>query len=185
MKTWMRVACFILVAGLWAIPAHAQTPIDPVVLVNRTDPPPPNYTLTVAPTQSLPFQVLYSALPITIEWSPTNGTDLLHQLFIEFMSVPSNLSLSGSSDIWGQWQIITGTPPGDVELEFYNQFSSPEPCIVNNAVASCQGYMSPGESASISLSPEPKSALLFGTGLALFFLITRRRMLPQSRKELA
>ena len=201
-----RVLCFLIILGSSAVAAYAQTPVDPIARINFGPDPPCDFGVTVfcivptlldsgspgppavPPTYSGFLSVPYSPT-LDIVFSFDDGAlprDILSGAQLTFFSlqytgVPVGTTLSCESDIWNTCGSVTGQPAG-VALITY---TGGGPCLDGGSVLlACPGYLTYQEGATvanlplpgISAVPEPSSMVLFGTGVILLFVGTKRRI---------
>jgi hypothetical protein len=190
-----RVLCCLMILGISAVAAYAQTPVDPTARINSGFDPAcgsggvlclidylPNAfgTLKGSAELSVPFS---SSLHVLFSFDDAahnvNHGAILKELFLQYTGVPDGTSVSCESDIWKDCGQVTGQPSGIVLFFFKN----PGFCLDGGSVLlSCPGFMTYQEGANVtnlpdvSAVPEPSSIVLFGTGVILLFVGTKRRI---------
>jgi PEP-CTERM motif len=192
-----RVFCFLILFGISAIAAEAQTPVDPTVLVIKKDPAGCNglgQPLCYSGTPS-PLVEAFSSLPLSFEY---DGSGNLNSLLLELTGVPNGTPLYCQTDIWQFCSFTVSSDPGhpgdfDVTFDLFDVTPGvPGPCAndgVHAIAPTCPGFLAPGDGFGVSLlpyigvTPEPGSMLLFGTGLLMFGIVLRRRVGARLSRE--
>jgi hypothetical protein len=178
-----RIFLFLVILGSSAAATYAQT--DPVILNN--DPAAPScpaapaagvtYTDTLiivnVPGADATATVNENfTQPLPIIYCPTSSPgDLLASITEYFNNVPASDTLFGSqSNIW-QDSLLSGPSDGIEELVLSGTAG---PCHYDDGADTCTG-LAPGEVDYVSISPEPNSMILFGTGLIILLFVASKR----------
>ena len=155
--------------GLLAGATYSQT--DPTVQINK-DPPAiscsssgPVLCYDGTETALTPLVESFNN-PQDFQFDPSDPNALLTNFYFAFKDVPPLTELTCASNIWAACPNIIPANGGQVEWHFSG--GSP-------------GYLVSGEGGIVTLSPEPTSIVLFGTGLMLVLIAIKRR--PYARPE--
>jgi len=106
-----------------------------------------------------------------------NPAAILSELFLQYTDVPALTSFECESDIWAS---CAQSDLGGGVTQF--ALTGSGLCVDDATLYTCPGFMSAQEGATatntplVSPVPEPGSMALFGTGLILLFVGTRRRI---------
>jgi hypothetical protein len=184
-----RAVCFLLLFGISAAAAYAQTPVDPIILVQKMDPAscggagqPMCY-----PGSPVPLVETYSStLSLAFLYDPSNPMSKLTTLELELIDVPDSVLFTCETNIYTTCAqgAGSGTPPaGDYNVLFI--LTGAGHCLQDGgAGGTCPGFLASGDGFSITeeplilATPEPASIILFGSGLLLFAGVLRRRWMP-------
>jgi hypothetical protein len=184
-----------MILGSSAVAAYAQTPVDPVARINSGFDPACGSGGVLCLINYLPnaLGTLKGSAELSVPYSPTLSVEFsfddaahnvnplakLSELFLKYTGVPDGTILSCESDIWKNCGLVTGQPAGVALFAFTGGGA----CLDGGTVLLvCPGFMTYQEGATvdnlpgISAVPEPSSMVLFGTGVILLFVGTKRRM---------
>ena len=180
MKKLMCVACFLIVFGSAAMATHAQTPVDPFagdshVILNGPDPcgMVEKYCVDLTYTGTgTGFFFLAPPTPLPGPPPETCAADNFRCKAIDGPCLP--LSLKEGCfygflfyDFMGDW----GQVPGDADFSLYT--NSPITLSLAGTSLVCTGVGCDGP--DVTFTPEPGTALLYMTGLALLVGFGRKR----------
>lgn len=173
-----RTFCFLIVLGSLSVVASGQTPIDPKVIINKIgDPACGGSGQPMCYDGSKPLKVAFA--PVLSFAFVYDGPPNLTELFLRFTGVPTGTEFQCQTDIW---TTCTTAALGAHRIQFH-MFGGPGTCTSNGGVmATCPGFLAPGDGftldvvPSVSATPEPASVFLFGTGLIIVLLVTKRRL---------
>jgi hypothetical protein len=176
--------CFLIILGSSAIAAHAQTPIDPSVIINRGT----GYPACSAapPTQCFdgknPIVESFNNGMFSFDFAYTNTHKDLLKLILKITGVPEGTPYTCHSDIWSECDIKIPKPdkedPGVEPPELVTVTFT-----LSGEDATHTGFLPkfvPGqppatfgvdELAPLSGTPEPGTWVLFATGIFAFALI--------------
>jgi hypothetical protein len=172
-----RAFCFLILFGSSAIVAYAQTPVDPLIQINGSfDPACGGGGEPVCFAGGTLDEVYGSPVDFVYD-----GVGDLYSMTLVFTSVPQPVFFECETNIWTN---CSSEAVGSTEV--FDLYDTPAdtggpPCFASGG-STCPGYMIPDEEGDvtqtplISDAPEPGSIFLFGTGLILFFVGTRRRL---------
>jgi hypothetical protein len=175
-----RVFCFFVILGSSAAAAFAQTPVDPIARINlAVDPACGGVSEPECYNGVGPLQFTYSpTLDAEFVYDPANPSSLLTTLVLQYLGVPTGTNFVCQSDIW---ETCSQSDLGGGITQF-TLTGGPGPCQQNGGVsATCPGDVASMDGVTvtntpvISETPEPAPIFLFGTGLLLIFVGTRRR----------
>ena|SRR3984893_3154848 len=169
----VRVLGLIAILFSPLIAVKAQTPIDPKVIINKTDPMcgdagfvcytgDPTATPAWDGTKTDPLVESFLS-PMSFVYSPGDTSAKLFNLYFAFTDVPPGTEFTCESNIWSVCAVVSSPTAGNVEWHLSG------------------GSLSFDEGASVTLeplisqTPEPTSALLFVTGLIAIFVAAKRR----------
>jgi len=188
-----RMFCFLIILGASAVAAYAQTPVDPIARINGIGDPECDGITILCITDYMPnaiatndgtavLSVVYSP-DLDIEFSfddpahDIHSPAILGELFLQYTDVPALTSFECESNIWAH---CAQTDLGGGVTQF--ALTGSGLCVDDATLYTCPGFMSAQEGATatntpiVSPVPEPGSMALFGTGLILLFVGTRRRI---------
>jgi PEP-CTERM motif-containing protein len=181
-----RVLCFLIIFGSSAIAAYAQTSVDPLVKVEGVgDPACGGSGQPVCFDGSGPLVETYGS-PVSFVYDCGEGcTTPLYSMTLEFIDVPPpppTLFFECETNIWTDCS-QGSSGPTTVEFSFFDTppDSGGPPCSAGGGTT-CPGYMTPNEEATVTITPlvsdtpEPSTIILFGTGLILLFVGSKRRV---------
>jgi len=172
-----RVLCFLIIFGSSAIAAYGQTPVDPLVKLEGVGEPTcaddPTYICYTDTTN--PLMETYGE-PNNFIWA---GAGDLNSLTLEIIDAPAGVIWECQTNIW------TDCADQEVSGNWFFYFTDdtdtfPAPC--NAGAGSCSGFLTPDELVDYTQTPllvdtpEPGTIILFGTGLILFFVGSKRRV---------
>ncbi len=170
-----RVACFLILLGFSAIAAQAAiTPVDPSsvlgdpTIIFKGDPPgctPPFcYNLSYTDAPNIVFFNVTPPLPVppTYNCVTTGG-------------------LNCSVDVFGGEFITVGLQGDNNENFSLSITGGPVTLTIPSSGISCiGGDCTPGESITLDPIPEPRTALLYLTGLVFLGWLIRKRLVANS-----
>jgi hypothetical protein len=187
-----RMFCFLIILGASAVAANAQTPVDPIARINGIgDPACGGAILCITDYMPNAFGTLNGSAVLSVPYSPDldvefsfddpahdiNPAAILSELFLQYTDVPALTSFECESDIWAS---CAQSDLGGGVTQF--ALTGSGLCVDDATLYTCPGFMSAQEGATatntplVSPVPEPGSMALFGTGLILLFVGTRRRI---------
>lgn len=207
MKKLVYAACLVAALAISATMAQAQT--DPIIATNRNDPSctaTPGITDLTTDSTSID----YATWDGTFNFVNCTGSDM-YSLDLTFTDVPSGTTFTCFTDIWANCsENATVTSPTTITETFTMNDLNPEPggspydptspvlCYASETPGSmCTGFLEgddngpgdtpEGDGATTTATPftfetpEPSSMILFGSGLILLFVGTKRRFYARNR----
>jgi hypothetical protein len=167
-----RVFFFLVILGSSAAATYAQT--DPIIYNNEPAGPScssPDGLIVVTASSDVTVTVNESfSDPISIIYCPTTPSGNLASIIEDFNGVPAGVTLFGcQSNIWQDCE-LSGPSDGTEEVYLYGTAGE---CQNDDQEDTCTG-LAPGAVDDVTISPEPNSMILFGTGLILLFVASKR-----------
>jgi hypothetical protein len=178
-----RVVCLLMILGISAVAAYAQTPVDPVIRTNSGPPGDPACGGSGQPIclTSSTLTEDYATAMFPISFVNDTGSDLFN-LTLVFTDVPGGTMFQCFTNIWTDCsQSSSGTTTTFTMVD--DPAKSSGPCDNNgSAGGTCPGFLGVMYEATTtstpltSETPEPDSIILFGTGLVALFVAGKRRL---------
>lgn len=175
--------CFILtVFCVLAGGACAQTPVDPKVIINKTDPVCTGAMLCYTGSNGDPLVESFTN-PLPFVYTDPTGTTPLTSLFIDLINVPALTEFQCQTDIWTDCSIIADAyGPNTVGFHLFGNGTGLGDNGGGICSPTCPDQLTNGEGGTfdlkplISETPEPGSMILFATGLFSIFVARKRRL---------